>query len=85
MIYIYITTKTINICKEFERVSTLTFLFKIERGVRFYGYLDDTEKVSFAELNVSSEEVSSLTFTFKTKEDSGLLFYSSNKVNVTFF
>ena len=57
--------------------------FQIEYGTRFYGYQEIAGECSYASVDVGNEQgpLSSLTFTFKTKEESGVLLYSRNEVS----
>lgn len=56
--------------------------FQIEYGIRFYGYQEEAGDCSYASIDVSNEiaAVSTLTFTFKTKQESGVLLYSESDV-----
>ena len=54
---------------------------QIEYGTRFYGYREENGECSYASVDVGSAQVSSLTFTFKTEEESGVLLYSGNDVS----
>lgn len=52
--------------------------------MRFYGYMDHVKNCSYAGLATQLGSVSSLTFTFKTSDFSGVLLYSSKKVSHCF-
>ena len=56
---------------------------QIEYGTRFYGYREENGECSYASVDVDNaqEALSSLTFTFKTEEESGVLLYSGNDVS----
>lgn len=56
---------------------------QIERGTRFYGYREEAEECSHASIDIGSEtgDMASLTFTFKTREESGVLLFSGNDVS----
>lgn len=60
--------------------------FQIEYGTRFYGYQEETGDCSYASIDISSEmaTMSSLTFTFKTNGESGVLLYSGSDVSMLF-
>ena len=59
------------------------FNFQTEYGTRFFGYQEETGDCSHASIDVSSETLtmSSLTFTFKTNRESGVLLYSKSDVS----
>ena len=54
---------------------------QIEYGTRFYGYQEENGECSYASVDVGSAQVLSLTFTFKTEGESGVLLYSGNDVS----
>lgn len=56
---------------------------QIEHGTRFYGYREEVEECSHANIDIGSEtgDMTSLAFTFKTREESGVLLYSGNDVS----
>ena len=58
------------------------FNFQTEYGIRFFGYQEETGACSYASIDISSETatMSSLTFTFKTNRESGVLLYSESDV-----
>jgi len=58
--------------------------FQTEYGTRFFGYQEDTGDCSYASIDISSEmaAMSSLTFTFKTDRESGVLLYSKSDVSI---
>ena len=60
------------------------FNFQTEYGTRFYGYQEETGDCSYASIDISSEiaTMSSLTFTFKTNGESGVLLYSQSDVSI---
>lgn len=60
------------------------FNFQTEYGTRFYGYQEETGDCSYASIDISSEiaTMSSLTFTFKTNGESGVLLYSKSDVSM---
>ncbi len=59
---------------------------QIEYGIRFYGYQEEAGDCSYTSIYVSSQIaiVSTLTFTFKTKKESGVLLYSESEVSKLF-
>jgi len=58
--------------------------FQTEYGTRFFGYQEETGDCSYASIDISSEiaAMSSLTFTFKTDGESGVLLYSKSDVSI---
>ena len=60
------------------------FNFQIEYGTRFFGYQEETGNCSYASIDISSQTatMSSLTFTFKTSGESGVLLYSKSDVSI---
>lgn len=65
----------------------MVLIFQIEYGTRFYGFEEEISDCSYATIDIISGKAafSTLYFTFKTKEESGVLLYSEKNVsNIAF-
>lgn len=73
--------------KSLNWLTFLVLIFQIEYGTRFYGFEEEISDCSYATIDIISGKAafSTLHFTFKTKEESGVLLYSEKNVsNIAF-
>lgn len=73
--------------KSLNCLTFLVLIFQIEYGTRFYGFEEEISDCSYATIDIISGKAafSKLHFTFKTKEESGVLLYSEKNVsNIAF-
>lgn len=73
--------------KSLNCLTFLVLIFQIEYGTRFYGFEEEISDCSYATIDIISGKAafSTLYFTFKTKEESGVLLYSEKNVsNIAF-